>query len=268
MTAVLNSHLTNKSYLVGEELTVADVAMSLLLAVHNTIADTSLPHLYRWQSHVKAVIPSPKKSGAPAVRPPKKGSSTALSQTKTLDEGGVCPPLEDAVEGQVCTRFPPEPSGYLHIGHAKAVLLNQYYAQRYSGKLLVRFDDTNPSKEKEEFEENILADLATLQVKPDSVSHTSDHFAKCEELARKMIIEGKAYMDDTDQETMQAERMTHTESKRRDASVESNLAIFEQLLKGDKGEPCAITFCLRYTSLHFTLLYFPYTNICIKCVLY
>jgi len=169
-------------------------------------------------------------------------SSSTAAAAPEADEGGTCPPLEGAVEGAVVTRFPPEPSGYLHIGHAKAVLLNQYYAQRYKGRLLVRFDDTNPSKEKEEFEENILRDLATLGVRPDQVSHSSDHFATCEEFARKMIREGKAYMDDTDQETMQAERMERKESRHRHSPPETNLSLFEQLLQ---GLPAAQSYCLR-----------------------
>lgn len=184
-------------------------------------------------------LPSNKNKGQPSVGNDNVGGG---SKGNAVEDGGECPSLEGAVDGKVCTRFPPEPSGYLHIGHAKAVLLNQYYAQRYKGTLLVRFDDTNPSKEKEEYADNIIKDLATLEVKANKVSHTSDHFAKLEEYARKMIKDGLAFMDDTDQEKMQAERMDHIESYRRNTSVEENLKLFEQLVKGD---PKTKVFCLR-----------------------
>jgi len=76
----------------------------------------------------------------------------------------------------VVTRFPPEPSGYLHIGHIKAAMLNYHFAKMYGGKMILRFDDTNPTNEKEEFVENIIKDLATMKIVPDKITHTSDYF--------------------------------------------------------------------------------------------
>jgi glutamyl-tRNA synthetase len=152
------------------------------------------------------------------------------------------PALEGAEMGKVVTRFPPEPSGYMHIGHVKAVLLNNYYARHYQGKLIIRFDDTNPSKEKEEFEANIIADLATMGVVGDHVSHTSDFFDVIIDYARKMLAEGKAYMDDTLQEQMRAERGDGVESARKHASIAENQARFELMMGGG---PEGSKWCMR-----------------------
>ena len=116
--------------------------------------------------------------------------------------------MEHAEQGKVVTRFPPEPSGYLHIGHLKAAVLNQYFAEMYQGKLLIRFDDTNPSKEKEEFEDSIMEDLNVLGIK-GPVTHTSDYFNELYEYAIQMIKNGKAYVDDTDRETVSTTNYTH-----------------------------------------------------------
>ncbi len=110
--------------------------------------------------------------------------------------------LKNAEYGKVVTRFPPEPSGYLHIGHAKAAMLNEYFARHYNGKLIVRFDDTNPSKEKSEFEESIKEDLLLLGIKGDVITYTSNYFDQLYDYAIQIIKSGKAYVDDTDQETV------------------------------------------------------------------
>jgi glutamyl-tRNA synthetase len=123
--------------------------------------------------------------------------------------------------------------GYLHIGHAKAALLNDYFAHtKYKGKLILRFDDTNPSKEKEEFQDSIVEDCALLGIKPDQVSYTSDYFDQLYEIAVQAIKDGLAYADDTAQEKMRAERMDGIASERRNMSVEETLAKFEEMKKG------------------------------------
>lgn len=88
----------------------------------------------------------------------------------------------------------------MHIGHAKAAMLNSYFAKKYNGKLIIRFDDTNPSKEKEEYETSIIQDLKTLDIEGNKLSYTSDYFSVIYEHAVKLIKAGLAYCDDTEQE--------------------------------------------------------------------
>ncbi|CAB4314765.1 unnamed protein product [Prunus armeniaca] len=121
--------------------------------------------------------------------------------------------LPEAEVGKVRLRFAPEPSGFLHIGHSKAALLNQYFAQRYQGQLIVRFDDTNPAKESNEFVDNLLKDIETLGIKYETVTYASDYFPLLMEMVENLICQGKAYVDDTPREEMQKERMDGIESK-------------------------------------------------------
>lgn len=149
--------------------------------------------------------------------------------------------LPGAKVGEVCLRFAPEPSGYLHIGHSKAALLNQYFANRYKGRLIIRFDDTNPSKESNEFVENLLKDIETLGIKYDAVTYTSDYFPQLMEMAENLIKKGKAYVDDTPREQMQKERMDGIESKCRNNSVEENLALWKEMVAGtERGMQCCV----------------------------
>ena len=104
------------------------------------------------------------------------------------------PPLPSAVLGQVVTRFPPEPNGYPHIGHAKAAVIDEEYARMYNGKLILRFDDTNPLNEKEEYYDAILEGLEWLRVRPDIVKNTSDDILKLHELGKKLVQLDGAYV--------------------------------------------------------------------------
>ena len=124
------------------------------------------------------------------------------SQITTNDYTGKKSVLVDAVQGAVVTRFPPEPSGYLHIGHVKAAMMNFHYAKMHEGRMILRFDDTNPMNEKIEFVDNIIRDLKTLNITPDQVTYSSDHFEMLQNYMKQLIREGKAYADNLPAEEM------------------------------------------------------------------
>ena len=147
---------------------------------------------------------------------------------------------KDLVEGvydTVHTRFPPEPNGYLHIGHAKSILLNYGLAQKYNGKFNMRFDDTNPTKEKIEFVESIKADIEWLGADwEDRLFFASDYFGQMYEGAVKLIKKGKAYVSDLSAEEIREYRGTFEvpgkNDPSRDRSVEENLQMFEDMKNG------------------------------------
>ena len=147
---------------------------------------------------------------------------------------------KDLAEGKydtICTRFPPEPNGYLHIGHAKSILLNYGLAQKYHGRFNMRFDDTNPTKERVEFVESIKADIKWLGADwEDRLFFASNYFDQMYEAAIKLIKKGKAYVCDLTPEQIREYRGTLTEpgkeSPYRNRSIEENLELFEAMKDG------------------------------------
>jgi glutaminyl-tRNA synthetase len=139
--------------------------------------------------------------------------------------------------GQVQTRFPPEPNGYLHIGHAKAICLNFGLADEFGGKTNLRFDDTNPEKEEQEYVDSIMKDVRWLGFEWDGLHYASDYFDQLYEWAIKLINAGKAYVDDLSAEEIRKYRGTLTEpgkdSPHRNRSVKENLDLFERMSKGE-----------------------------------
>ncbi len=145
--------------------------------------------------------------------------------------------LSEGVYDTVHTRFPPEPNGYLHIGHAKSILLNYGLAEKYHGKFNMRFDDTNPTKEKNEFVESIRADVEWLGADyEDRLFFASNYFEEMYECAVRLIQKGKAYVSELTAEEMREYRGTLTEPGREDPnrnrSIEENLALFEEMKNG------------------------------------
>ena len=148
--------------------------------------------------------------------------------------------LESGKVDAIATRFPPEPNAYLHIGHARAIITNFELANAFNGTTNLRFDDTNPAKEDQEFVDGIIYDLAWLGYKPNNVFYGSDYFEETYEKAVLLIKKGLAYVDDLSQEEMSKYRGTLTEpgknSPCRDRSVEENLKLFEEMRNGKYKE--------------------------------
>uniref|UniRef100_A0A669F2F2 Bifunctional glutamate/proline--tRNA ligase n=1 Tax=Oreochromis niloticus TaxID=8128 RepID=A0A669F2F2_ORENI len=232
--AELDKALSLRTFLVGHALTLADLSVWAALKDHGEWPKQgkSFSHVSRWFFFLSSQVPFT------AV-----GNKYASKKVegKKADVGKFVE-LPGAEMGKVVVRFPPEASGYLHIGHAKAALLNQHYQVTFKGKLIMRFDDTNPEKEKEDFERVILEDVAMLQIHPDQFTYTSDHFPTIMKFAEKLLAEGKAYIDNTPPEQMKQEREQRVESSCRNNSVEQNMKMWSEMKAGTEyGQTC----CMR-----------------------
>lgn len=260
----VDDYLSMRTFLVGNSLSVADIATWSGLAAtgqrwESLRKSKKYQNLVRWfnsiaaehNAHltdVTATFVGKRGVGKPvAVKSKDINENGTSTNGKISDKGsaGSRPTFEvdlpEAKFGEVCLRFAPEPSGFLHIGHSKAALLNQYFAQRYNGRLIVRFDDTNPTKESNEFVDNLLKDIETLGIKYEKVTYTSDYFPQLMDMAESLIRKGRAYVDDTPREQMQKERMDGIESNCRNHSVEENMTLWNEMIAGsDRGRQCCV----------------------------
>ena len=145
--------------------------------------------------------------------------------------------LETGKHKEIITRFPPEPNGYLHIGHAKSIIINFGLADEFNGKTNLRFDDTNPSKEDQEYVDSIKEDVTWLGFDWDGLFFASDYFDEMYKRAILLIKKGKAYVDDLTAEQIREYRGTLTEpgkeSPYRERSIEENLDLFERMKNGE-----------------------------------
>uniref|UniRef100_A0A8D0AT56 Bifunctional glutamate/proline--tRNA ligase n=1 Tax=Sander lucioperca TaxID=283035 RepID=A0A8D0AT56_SANLU len=229
----LDKALSLRTFLVGHALTLAD------LSVWAALKGQAFSHVNRWFSFLSSQVPFTAVGNKYASK--NAPISKSNSDEKKQDVGKFVE-LPGAEMGKVVVRFPPEASGYLHIGHAKAALLNQHYQVTFKGKLIMRFDDTNPEKEKEDFEKVILEDVSMLQIHPDQFTYTSDHFATIMRFGEQLLAEGKAYIDNTPPEQMKQEREQRTESKCRNNTVEQNMKMWAEMKAGtESGQTC----CMR-----------------------
>jgi len=163
-----------------------------------------------------------------------------LPEAENFIEREINSDLEKGINTEVYTRFPPEPNGYMHIGHIKAICVDFGTAEKYGGKCNLRFDDTNPSKEETEYVEGIMDDIRWMGFQWDKMFYASEYYDQLYEFAVRLIKKGVAYVDDLSQEEMREYRGTLTEpgknSPYRDRSVEENLDLFTRMKNGEFKE--------------------------------
>lgn len=228
----LDAHLTLRSYYTGCSLSAVDIIIWGALRgkkVAYSMIQRSNPNISRWFNFVESthgwIVTAV--AGIDATAHQKRSLASAAGGSHDIGLGHV--------KGGVVTRFPPEPSGFLHIGHAKAALLNECFAHgRDDGTLICRFDDTNPSKESQESEDSITDDLEMMKIYPDRTSHSSGFFLQMYEYCVQLLRENKAYADDTEYEVMKDQRKYGIKSKCRESSATDSLARFEAMRAGCK----------------------------------
>jgi glutamyl-tRNA synthetase len=193
-----------------------------------------------WTVDSAAPAAAAKATAAKPEKPAKAAAAAAATEPVEQEDKLFLP---NAVEGQVVTRFPPEASGFLHIGHAKALLVNGMLRDKYKGKMVFRFDDTNPSKEKHEFEEAIVADMKSLEVSYDvGPTFSSMYFDEMRVHAEDLLERGLAYADFTNVEDMRKARFDGVATPCRSHTIEENKRLWQEMLNGtEEGQKC----CLR-----------------------
>jgi len=163
------------------------------------------------------------------------------------------PELEGAVKGKVVTAFPPEPSKYPHLGHAKSALINFEYAKKYRGKFVLRFEDSNPDVAKKEYYDAIISGLKWLGIKWDSLDYLSDHIPEYYKAIEKLMKNGNAYVCLCDQETIKKMRSDGEACAHREHSVEKNTELWGKMLKGMKAGGATVRLGIDMASPNTTL---------------
>ncbi|MDP2438968.1 MAG: glutamate--tRNA ligase family protein, partial [archaeon] len=239
------AHLRTRTFLVGHAFSLADFAVWLSLdafLAQNPSFDlaTSLPHLARWFNFL-ASFPAFVDLRTPVVAHSASTSSPSSASSSSSSSAGrgdatvrtKCLELDGAEMGKVVTRFPPEPSGFMHLGHCKASFFNYLTAERYQGKMILRFDDTNPATATQQFEDSFIRDLALLQINYVKVTHTSENFPLLLEWCEKLLQSGDLYVDSSTDEEIKAQRGDRQPSPFRDSPPEENLARWQKMVAGD-----------------------------------